>query len=84
MYEGDSSVAHRHRARERHADWTTGGLAVYLLVVPAVVAFMAVPTLMAGAALGVIVYALGYRLARRFRRPPEGGLSPPEPSGRAA
>ena len=66
MYQG-SSTPYGSRAHKQPENWTTGGLVLYLLVVPVAVAFMAAPTVMVGAVLGVVAYTLGRRLVRWLR-----------------
>jgi len=84
MYETDSQVAYTDSTNEYRENRTAGGMVAYLLAVPALVAVLAVPSVVLGAVLGVVGLTLGRRVVRRLRRKGGGGLSPPDPSSNPA
>jgi hypothetical protein len=84
MYEADSQVAYTDSTNEYRESRTAGGVVAYLLAVPALVAVLAVPSVVLGAVLGVVGLTLGRRVVRQLRRNGGGGLSPPEQSSSPA
>lgn len=65
-------------SKEYRENWTTGGLIVAFLIVPAFVALMAAPGIVTGMVLGVVALKVGERMVRQLRRHPGSvGLSAP-------
>jgi len=85
MYTVHPQPSDAHRAADYRENRTTGGLVVYLLFAPAMVAALAAPAVVFGAVLGVLGLTLGRRVAGRLRRWQDNdSLSTPEPSSRPA
>jgi hypothetical protein len=67
MYQGRTQAAAKYSTAEHTERRTLGGLVAYLLIVPALVAFMAAPAVAVGAVVGVVGVAVGRRASRRLR-----------------
>jgi hypothetical protein len=81
MYQGRTQVAAKYSTAEHTERRTLGGLVAYLLIVPALVAFMAAPAVAVavGAVVGVVGVAVGRRAGRRLRwQQAESGFSSSE------
>jgi hypothetical protein len=81
MYETKSRPTYTDSTNRYRESRTTGGLVAYLLFATTLAALLVAPTVVFGAALGVVGLTLARRVLRRLRRRGR-GLSPPEQSGR--
>ena len=62
------SRAYRDSARDYRENWTTGGLVAYLLVLPAVLLLMTVPSVVLGALLGIVVLKLAEQFVHTYHQ----------------
>ena len=62
------SKSYRESAKDYRENWTTGGLVAYLLVLPALLVLMTVPSVVLGVVLGIVGVKLGERFLQHYRR----------------
>jgi len=85
MYEGRTRTASVGSTNSHRENYSAGGLLVYLLAAPALIAVLSAPAVAFGVVVGAVGLALGRRVVRRFR---QGGgeeeFPAPDPEGRPA
>ncbi len=85
MHEGRTRTASMGSTNRHRENYSAGGILVYLLAAPALIAVLSAPAVAFGVVVGAVGLALGRRVVRRFRRRDNGeGLSAPDPEGRPA